>query len=54
MALRVRLIDTGETLCVTPNIYKFNLNEDAKRIPPMAILCNVEKVIIFFFQTTPG
>lgn len=44
MAIRIRLIDIGETISVSPNVYKYNLIERAKRIPPMAILCRVEKV----------
>lgn len=44
MSVRVRLIDIGETISVSPNVYKYNLIDDAKNLPPMAILCRVEKV----------
>lgn len=50
MAIRVRLIDIGETISVSPNIFKYNLVDEAKRIPPMAILCRIEKVSLVFFM----
>ncbi|XP_055323144.1 uncharacterized protein LOC129578440 isoform X2 [Sitodiplosis mosellana] len=43
MAIRVRLIDIGETISVSPHAYKYNLVDEAKRLPPMAILCRVGK-----------
>lgn len=44
MSFRVRLIDVGQTLSLSPNVLKYNLAIDAQRIPPMAILCCVDKV----------
>lgn len=49
-AFRVRLIDIGETVPLTPNACKYNLISDAKKHPPMAILCRIEKVRQFFFS----
>lgn len=44
MSFRVRLIDVGETVPLSPNVCKYRLVEDAENMPPMAILCRVEKV----------
>lgn len=44
MAFRVRLIDIGETVLLSPNVLKYNLIDEAKQLPPLAILCHIEKV----------
>lgn len=44
MAFRVRLIDIGETVPLSPNVLKYHLCDQAQRLPPLAILCYIEKV----------
>ncbi|XP_031626458.1 uncharacterized protein LOC116342832 isoform X2 [Contarinia nasturtii] len=44
MTIRVRLIDIGEMISVSPNVYKYNLTDEAKQIPPMAMLSRIEKI----------
>lgn len=45
MSFRVRLIDIGETVSLSPNVCKYELVDDAQTIPPTAILCRIEKVM---------
>lgn len=49
MSFRVRLIDIGETVPLWPNVTKYDLCDPAKRLPPLAILCYVEKVWTMHF-----
>lgn len=49
MSFRVRLIDIGETVPLSPNMTKYDLCDPAKRLPPQAILCYVEKVLTMHF-----
>lgn len=44
MSFRVRLIDIGETVSLSPNMTKYDLCVEAKRVAPLAILCYIEKV----------
>lgn len=43
-ATRVRLIDVGETVTISPSTIKYRLNGHAQRLYPQAILCQVQKV----------
>lgn len=43
----VRLIDLGETVCLSPNVRKFELNEMMQQAPPKAMLCSIIRVSVF-------